>query len=63
MKEIITGKHFVLIAAVAIVWTLVVIGFSTSMGARPLRMYDWGPPVFAGLITLVVMFLNKKRQD
>jgi hypothetical protein len=63
MKKVITGKHFVLIAAVAIVWTLVVIGFSTSMGARPLRIYDWGPPAFAGLITLVVMFLKKKRRE
>lgn len=62
MKEDISGKHFVLIAVVAIVWTLVVIGFSTSMGSRPLRIYDWGPPAFSGVITLIVMFLKRKRQ-
>lgn len=62
MKEVITGKHYVLIAAVAIVWTLIVLGFSTSMGERPLRMYDWGPPAFAGLITLIVMFVSNRRQ-
>ena len=62
MKEVITGKHYVLIAAVATVWTLVVVGFSTSMGDRPLRMYDWGPPTFAGLITLITMFVSHRRQ-
>lgn len=61
MKEVIHARHIALIAAVAVVWTLVVIGFSTSMGERPLRMYDWGPPVFSGIITVIVM-LWKKRQ-
>lgn len=63
MKEFVAGRHYVLIAAVAIAWTLIVIGFSTSMGARPLRMYDWGPPAFAGLITLIVMFVSDRRQN
>lgn len=63
MKTKISLKHIAFIAAVVLVWTLVVIGFSTSLGERPLRMYDWGPPTFAGLITLVVMMLDARRKD
>ena len=48
-----------LIIAVAVVWTVVVIGFSTSMGSRPLRIYDWGPPVGALLLTLIAMLIDK----
>ena len=43
------------VVATAIVWTLVIIAFSTTMGSRPLRIYDWGPPVFACILTLLVM--------
>lgn len=55
--------HFVLVFAVAFIWTGIVIGFSTSMGERPLRIYDWGPPAFSGLITLVYMFIQKRKSE
>lgn len=48
-------KDAVIVIATAAIWTLVVIAFSTTMGSRPLRIYDWGPPVFACLLTLLVM--------
>lgn len=59
MSTKIQSKHIFLLAVVVVIWTLIVIGFSTSMGARPLRMYDWGPPVFSGLITLAFMLKEK----
>lgn len=54
-------KDVVLISAIAGVWTLVVIGFSTTMGARPLRIYDWGPPVGALLLTWIAMWWNDRQ--
>ena len=57
-----TARHFLLIGVIVIVWTAIVIGFSTSMGERPLRFYDWGPPASAGLITLIVMFIDRSRK-
>lgn len=56
-------KHAAILVAVTLVWTLIVIAFSTTMGARPLRLYDWGPPVGACLLTLVFMLRDKHRQD
>ncbi|CAM4336981.1 hypothetical protein COAQ111491_17920 [Comamonas aquatilis] len=53
------SKDMFLIIAVAVVWTVVVIGFSTSMGSRPLRIYDWGPPVGALLLTLIAMLIDR----
>lgn len=61
MEKRITGKHFILITAVALIWTLIVIGFSTSIGARPLRMYDWSPPVFSWLITMAWMWYDRSK--
>lgn len=54
-------KDFVILACITVVWTLVVIGFSTSMGSRPLRMYDWGPPVGAFLLTLACMIVERSK--
>ncbi|ANY17609.1 hypothetical protein [Bordetella pseudohinzii] len=62
MKTSFGAKPFVIVIAVALIWTLVVIGFSTSMGARPLRLYDWGPPVAACLLTLVCMVRDACRR-
>lgn len=53
------GRDMAIVATVATIWTLIVIAFSTTMGARPLRIYDWGPPVFAALLTLCVMVRDK----
>lgn len=55
MKTAARTRDVALVIVIAILWTLVVIAFSTTMGARPLRIYDWGPPVFAGLVTLCCM--------
>lgn len=52
-------KDFIVVIAVALVWTLTVVAFSTTMGARPLRIYDWGPPVLACVITVLVMIRDK----
>ena len=57
----VTTRHIILFAVIVLAWTAIVIGFSTSMGQRPLRMYDWSPPIFSGLITLIVMLADKKR--
>lgn len=53
--------HFFAVFMVALVWTLIVIGFSTSMGERPLRIYDWGPPAFSGIFTIIYMFIQKNK--
>jgi hypothetical protein len=52
-------KNAVIVIATACIWTLIVIAFSTTMGSRPLRIYDWGPPVFACLLTLLVMLKDR----
>ncbi|WP_353234331.1 hypothetical protein [Diaphorobacter ruginosibacter] len=54
------SKDMVLLIAVAVVWTVVVIGFSTTMGSRPLRIYDWGPPMGALLLALFTMFMDRR---
>lgn len=59
MKQQVSGKDVAIVVSVALVWTLVVIAFSTTMGSRPLRIYDWGPPVFACLLTLVFMLKDR----
>jgi hypothetical protein len=59
MKKEIKARDFAVVIGVALIWTLIVIGFSTSMGTRPLRMYDWSPPVFACLITVFFMIKDK----
>lgn len=56
---VIRPRDYVILFGISIFWTLVVIGFSTSMGSRPLRIYDWGPPIGALLLTLIFMFLDK----
>lgn len=60
MKNEIKSKDFVAVIATALIWTLVVIAFSTTMGSRPLRIYDWGPPVFACILTLFFMMKDKR---
>lgn len=62
MNKKISLKHFAILISVALAWTLIVIGFSTTMGSRPLRIYDWGPPVGACLLTLVFMIRDKRKQ-
>ncbi len=59
MKRAVTAKDFFILIGVAIAWTLVVMAFSTSMGTRPLRIYDWGPPVFAAVLTLFFMLKDR----
>lgn len=56
------GRDLWVLLGVSAVWTLVVMGFSTTMGSRPLRIYDWGPPVAACLITLALMGWERARQ-
>ena len=49
------AKDYAILLGITVVWTLIVIGFSTTMVQRPLRIYDWGPPVFACALSLVLM--------
>jgi uncharacterized membrane protein YhaH (DUF805 family) len=62
MQIEIKSKDFAIVIVIALIWTLIVIAFSTTMGARPLRIYDWGPPVFACLITLIFMIRDKRAK-
>jgi len=62
MNNKLGAKHFFMLAIVTVVWTLIVIGFSTSMGSRPLRIYDWGPPVGACLLTMVCMVRDQRKR-
>lgn len=55
MNKSVRTRDFVALIATALAWSLVVIAFSTTMGSRPLRIYDWGPPVFACILTLLFM--------
>ncbi|MFN3788779.1 hypothetical protein [Massilia sp.] len=55
-------KDVVVLIATASIWTLVVMVFSTTMGSRPLRIYDWGPPVFACILTLLVMLKDRRTE-
>lgn len=59
MKQAVRPKDFVIVIGVALAWTLVVMAFSTTMGSRPLRIYDWGPPVFAVVLTLFFMVKDR----
>ncbi|WP_026355065.1 hypothetical protein [Massilia niastensis] len=59
MRREVNAGHFALVISVALIWTLVVVAFSTTMGSRPLRIYDWGPPVFACVMTLVFMIKDR----
>ena len=53
-------RDVIVVVAAAAIWTLVVVAFSTTMGSRPLRIYDWGPPVFACILTLLVMMKERR---
>lgn len=55
MTDQASRRDVLIVVATAVAWTLVVTAFSTTMGSRPLRIYDWGPPVFACILTLLVM--------
>lgn len=59
MDNKVNRRDFTVVISTAIIWTLVVIAFSTTMGSRPLRVYDWGPPVFAGILTVVAMMKDR----
>lgn len=48
-------RDFIIVAAVVLAVTLLVIVTSTIFFARHLRLYDYGPPLFAGLVTLATM--------
>ncbi len=61
MNDKIGFKHFAILLGVTAVWTLIVIGFSTTLGARPLRLYDWGPPVGACLLTIAFMIRDASK--
>lgn len=56
-------KHFVMLLVIAGIWTLIVMGFSTTMGSRPLRIYDWGPPVGALLLAWFGMWWDNRRMN
>lgn len=63
MNNKVSRGDFAVVVSTAIIWTLVVIAFSTTMGSRPLRIYDWGPPVFACILTLLVMVKDRRSSQ
>ncbi|MGF6855500.1 hypothetical protein [Paraburkholderia sp. CI3] len=48
-------KDFIVVFAVVVAVTLIVISTSTIFFSRHLRLYDYGPPLGAGIITLAMM--------
>ncbi|WP_168788917.1 hypothetical protein [Paraburkholderia aromaticivorans] len=48
-------KDFIVVFAVVVAVTLIVISTSTIFFVRHLRLYDYGPPLGAGIITLAMM--------
>lgn len=62
MQTRIFGKHFVLVAAVVIVWTHFAIGFSMSLGERSQRSHDQGPSALAELIPIFVLYPDARRE-
>lgn len=56
-------KDFWILLAVTVVWTGVVLVFSTSMFARPLRMYDWSSPVLACALAMLGMWMERRQVD
>ncbi|MGF6972970.1 hypothetical protein QFZ94_001397 [Paraburkholderia sp. JPY465] len=49
------NKNFLVVFSIIAVVVLIVISTSTIFFARHLRLYDYGPPLGAGLITLAAM--------
>ncbi|MFP4893771.1 hypothetical protein [Paraburkholderia sp. EG304] len=49
------NKDFLVVFSIIAVVVLIVISTSTIFFARHLRLYDYGPPLGAGLITLAAM--------
>lgn len=57
-----TKKDFLIVlAAVAVVLVIVILS-STTFFARPLRLYDYGPPLAAGIVTLAVMIRDSLKR-
>jgi len=54
-------KDFITLCVIAGIWTLIVMAFSTTMGSRPLRIYDWGPPVGALLLSWACMWWGNQK--
>lgn len=48
-------KDFIVVFAVVVAVTLIVISTSTIFFVRHLRLYDYGPPLGAGIITLAMI--------
>ncbi len=55
-------KNFVIVVAVIVTTILIVMVASTSFGARPLRIYDYGPPLAAGLVAVIALLLDARRK-
>lgn len=56
------NRDFLIVLSVIAATVLIVIATSTSFGARPLRLYDYGPPLGTGLVTLLAMLFEAKRK-
>jgi hypothetical protein len=55
-------KDLAIVVAVVLVMILVVIATSTSFGARPLRLYDYGPPLAAGVLAVIALLLDARKK-
>ncbi|WP_354684220.1 hypothetical protein [Cupriavidus necator] len=55
-------KDLVIVVAVIVTAIVIVMAASTSFGARPLRIYDYGPPLAAGVVAVVALLRDARRK-
>lgn len=55
-------RDLVFVVAVIVATILIVMAASTSFGARPLRIYDYGPPLAAGVVAVVALLRDASRK-
>lgn len=61
-EEINVIRDLVFVVAVIVATILIVMAASTSFGARPLRIYDYGPPLAAGVVAVVALLRDASRK-
>ncbi|NSX14698.1 hypothetical protein HTY52_11510 [Cupriavidus taiwanensis] len=56
-------KELAIVVAVVAMTILLVIVASTSFGVRPLRLYDYGPPLAAGVVAVIALLLDARKES
>ncbi len=55
-------KELAIVVAVVAITILIVIAASTSFGARALRLYDYGPPLAAGVVAVIALLRDARKK-